>query len=54
MVAIFNPGLRRERQADICELEDSLVYIVGSVTARPYRESLSKNSKQNENLQVEE
>ena len=45
------PALRRQRQANLCEFEASLVYKVSSRTARPIqRTPVSKNkTKQNKN-----
>jgi hypothetical protein len=37
--------LRRHGQADLCEFETSLVYIVSSRTARVTRKTLSKKEK---------
>ena len=38
-------AFRRQRQGDLCELEDSLVYGVSARTVRPYREMLCQNTK---------
>jgi hypothetical protein len=37
----FNPALGRQRQADLCEFEASLIYRVSSRTPRTNRENLS-------------
>ena len=39
------PGLRRQRQVDICEFEASLVYKASSRTARTVRNPVSKNKQ---------
>jgi hypothetical protein len=42
------PALRRQRQADLCEFKDSLVYRVSSRTARATQSNLdSKPKKEN-------
>ena len=50
MVHTFNHSTQRQRQADLCEFEDSLVYRVNS-RAVSHRNAVSKN-KQHTNKQI--
>jgi hypothetical protein len=44
-------GGRRQRQVDLCEFEVSLMYTVGSRTARLHRETLSQTKQKQTNKQ---
>lgn len=51
----FNPALRSQRQAELCEFKASLVYIVGSRTQRnPDSKSKIKEEKKEEEEEEEE
>ena len=49
MVQPLIPVFNRQRQADLCEIEASLVYRVGSRTARTTQRNPVLNTKQNNN-----
>jgi hypothetical protein len=42
---LLTPALRRQRQADVCEFEASLVYIVSFRTSQWYEETLSQKKR---------
>jgi hypothetical protein len=48
VASAFNPSTGRQRQADLCEFEASLVYIVSSRTARAIQRN--KKTKPNQNI----
>jgi hypothetical protein len=51
----FNPSTERQRQADLCEFEVSLVYRMSSRTARAtQRNPVLKNQKEEEEEEEEE
>jgi hypothetical protein len=43
----FIPALGRQRQADLCEFKDTLVYRVSSRTATATQQNLSSNKQTN-------